>query len=81
MNIIYSFELTKEDLLCLAKDENISIPEEYIDKIARVVKRFIESYMYDGAYTVWDAILDGIREGMDMYRRGKFNRGEYSCQS
>jgi len=48
----YVIEISKEDVKAIAAEFNI--PEDKIDW--HTVKKFLESYMFEGAYNVWDAI-------------------------
>jgi hypothetical protein len=54
----YVIGISKEDVKAIAKELNI--PEDKIDW--HTVEKYLEGYMFDGAYNVWDAIKDALRE-------------------
>jgi hypothetical protein len=54
----YLIRISKEDVKAIAKELNI--PEDKIDWW--LVKKYLEGYMFDAAYNVWDAIKDALRE-------------------
>jgi hypothetical protein len=57
--------LSEEDVWEYAKNEGIEIPEEKREDVIYMVKKFLESYCYDGAYTVWDAVKDAIKTALE----------------
>jgi hypothetical protein len=54
------FQISNDDIIASA--ESIGIPREKINW--RTVEKYIESYNFEGSYSVWDAIKDGLREGL-----------------
>jgi hypothetical protein len=56
------FQISNDDIIGTA--ESIGIPREKINW--RTVEKYIESYNFEGAYSVWDAIKDGLREGLNF---------------
>jgi hypothetical protein len=57
--------LSEEDVWEYAKNEGIQIPEEKKEEVIYMVKKFLEAYCYDGAYTVWDAVKDAIETALE----------------
>jgi hypothetical protein len=58
----YIFQLTKEEVDELAKKNNI--PSDKINY--RTVQKYIEAFNFESVYTIWDAILDGLKEGTKL---------------
>jgi hypothetical protein len=56
---------SEEDVWEYAKNEGIQIPEEKKEEVIYMVKKFLEAYCYDGAYTVWDAVKDAIETALE----------------
>jgi hypothetical protein len=56
------FQISSDDIIASA--ESIGIPREKINW--RTVEKYIESYNFEGTYNVWDAIKDGLREGLNI---------------
>lgn len=64
--VIYDsvLNITEEDVWTLAESENIKIPEEKKEHVIYMVKKYLEGYCFDCAYSVWDAIKDAIKEAL-----------------
>ena len=56
------FQISSDDIIGAAN--SIGIPREEINW--RTVEKYIESYNFEGSYSVWDAIKDGLREGLNF---------------
>ena len=56
------FQISSDDVIETAK--SIGIPREKINW--RSVEKYIENYNFEGTYSVWDAIKDGLREGLNF---------------
>ncbi len=56
------FEISNDDIIGTAS--SIGIPREKINW--RTVEKYIESYNFEGSYGVWEAIKDGLREGLNF---------------
>jgi hypothetical protein len=56
------FQISNDDIIGTA--DSIGIPREKINW--RTVEKYIESYNFEGMYSVWDAIKDGLREGLNF---------------
>jgi hypothetical protein len=56
------FQISSDDIIATA--ESIGIPREKINW--RTVEKYIESYNFEGTYNLWDAIKDGLREGLNF---------------
>jgi hypothetical protein len=56
------FQISSDDIIGTAG--SIGIPREKINW--RTVEKYIESYDFEGSYSVWDAIKDGLREGLNF---------------
>ena len=56
-----AFEISREDVVETAK--KIGIPRERINW--RAVGKYIESYNFEGPYSVWNGIEDGLKEGLN----------------
>jgi hypothetical protein len=54
------FQISNEDIIETAN--SIGIPREKINW--RTVEKYIESYNFEGSYNIWDAIKDGLWEGL-----------------
>jgi hypothetical protein len=54
------FEISKDDIIETAN--SIGIPREQINW--RTIEKYIEGYNFEGSYNIWDAIKDGLREGL-----------------
>jgi hypothetical protein len=48
----------------LAESKKIVIPEDKKEHVLYTVKKAVESYCFEGAYNIWDAIEDGIRDAL-----------------
>lgn len=59
------FVLCEDDVFSLAEQKKIEIPKEKRDDVIYYVKKYVSSYCFDGAYTVWDAIEDAIKEALE----------------
>jgi hypothetical protein len=54
------FQISKDEIIESAN--SIGIPREQINW--RTVEKCIEGYNFEGSYNIWDAIKDGLREGL-----------------
>jgi hypothetical protein len=54
------FQISKDDIIETAN--SIGIPREKINW--RTVEKYIEGYSFEGSYNIWDAIKEGLREGI-----------------
>lgn len=57
--------ISEEDLWAIAEKEGIKIPEDKKQDVIQTAKKFLESYCYDGAYNVWDALKDAIKTALE----------------
>jgi hypothetical protein len=58
------FRLSEDDVWALAESKKIVIPEDKKEHVLYTVKKAVESYCFEGAYNIWDAIEDGIRDAL-----------------
>ncbi|MFI5450427.1 MAG: hypothetical protein ACHQ03_11760 [Candidatus Bathyarchaeia archaeon] len=54
------YQIQADDVLGVAKE--MGVPPKKIDW--HIVQKAIESYSHEGSYSVWNAIKDGIKEGL-----------------
>jgi len=56
--------IVEDDVWELAKSKGIEIPQDKRDDVIYYVKKYIESYVFDAGYNIWDAIEDAIKEAL-----------------
>jgi len=59
------FSIQEKEVWAIAEKCGFTIPEEKKEEVISAVKKDIESYCTDGAYTIWDLISDSIRDVLD----------------
>lgn len=54
--------ITVDDVLQIAKEKNIQIPDSKLNEALHYVKKAVKSYCFEGVYTIKKAIEDALRD-------------------